>query len=369
MYKSMFIVSLLLTCGACGPATDSSSLNDIMNSVASPAGYWRPHGFNICSKLDFENLVWPGSLSQQEKDAFGLALNISGSFEGSDGWRNITNNFDGEGLSLGLLNQCLGEGSLQPLLLEMIQAHGDLMRQIFIGANFTSLNGMLDHWQKRGVVAFNDGEEEEGDAFESAPGFSPLDDEEVVADFLKRKPKPRPKPKPKPKTRNQESVDWAKKNLYVDGKGVVFLPMWMDGLTMMADSAEYRSLQLAKAFSLHQGAMALFHHFKMTQLRSYLFFFDLMVQNGGINSDLVGSIDGALSKKPHTETEKLEQILAMRLKFVRKKYAADVKARKQSLINGGGVVHGHRRDYSLEYCAEMNSSLTPISSELAGINL
>src|SRR4051794_25917173 len=57
----------------------------------------------ICSKLDFANLDWPSSMGVAEHDPFALALNISGSFEGNDGWENLTNNFDGQGLSLGLL--------------------------------------------------------------------------------------------------------------------------------------------------------------------------------------------------------------------------------------------------------------------------
>jgi len=346
-----------VACVGCGQISNFqlSPFSQVVEAVAQPtAGHWQTAGLNICSKLDFESITWPAGLTPEEQNAFALGLNISGSFEGSDGWRNITNDFDGEGLSLGLLNQCLGEGSLQPMLTEMIQKHTDLMKQIFIAGTFESLEGMLTQWQKRGMVPDNE------DQLET--GFSSLDDEDVVADFLKRKPKP--KPKPKPKTRNEESVDWAVKNLYLDSKGIIFTPAWMLGFTGMSDTAEYRSLQLAKAHSLHQGAMALFHHFKMTQVRSYLFFFDIMVQNGGINSDVIDSIDATLTKKEFSETEKLERILTIRLKFVRKKYAADVKSRKESLIKGGGFVHGINRSYDLEYCARLNSQLYPDSAEV-----
>jgi hypothetical protein len=309
---------------------------------------------NLCSKLDFANLTWPAGLTPQEKSAFALGLNISGSFEGDDGWRNITNNFDGEGLSLGLLNQCLGEGSLQPLMIQMIQSHGELMQQIFGGDSFGKVSTMLNQWQKRSLS-----EEDESDTIQ---GFSALDDEDVIADFLKRKPKP--KPKPKPKTPNEESVDWAIKNIYSDSKGLNFQPLWLMDFEAMSNSTEYRSLQLQKAYSLHQGAMALFRHFKMTQIRSYLFFFDIMVQNGGINDDVTASIDEILKRKVYSETEKLEQILAVRLKFVRRHYVGDVKARKESLIKGVGFVHGKKRDYDLEYCAQTNALLYPDAAEV-----
>lgn len=365
MHKLVFSTVLIVACVSCAKAGDlgmGAPLGTMVAGVAEPGGHWHSD-LNICSKLDMSHLTWPGNLTLQEQSVFALALNISGSFEGSDGWRNITNNFDGEGLSLGLLNQCLGEGSLQPLMIRMIDVHSDLMKQYFVGTNFDTLNQMLTEWKKHHFS--EQGEEETID------GFSSLDDEDVVNEFLaqvsaeKRKPKPKkPKPKPKPKTSNDVSVDWAVKHIYTDSKGLIFKPQWIEGLTMMSDSGEYRSLQLAKAFSLYQGAMALFHHFKTTQVRSFLFFFDLMVQNGGINSDVIDSIDAILKKKPHSETQKLRAILNYRLKFVRKKYVKDVRSRKESLINGGGFVHGLARDYDLEYCTSLNSLLYPDASEV-----
>jgi len=97
-------------------------------------------GLSICSKLDFSNLDWPTTKSTAERDPFALALNISGSFEGSDGWENLTNNFDGQGLSLGLLNQCLGQGSLQPMLIEMQNEYSAEMKAQFTVTNFNSLH-------------------------------------------------------------------------------------------------------------------------------------------------------------------------------------------------------------------------------------
>src|ERR1700677_1324186 len=76
-------------------------------------------GLVICSPLDFTNVTWSGQLSPFQEQGLELGLNISGSFEGAAGWANLTNNFDGQGLSMGLLNQNLGQGSLQPLLIEM----------------------------------------------------------------------------------------------------------------------------------------------------------------------------------------------------------------------------------------------------------
>ena len=75
-------------------------------------------------------------------------------------------------------------------------------------------------------------------------------------------------------------------------------------------------------------------------------------------------VDEILKKKDYSEADRLEQILNYRLKFVRKKYVADVRARKESLIKGGGFVHGIARDYDLEYCTSLNALLYPDASEV-----
>jgi hypothetical protein len=41
-----------------------------------------------------------------------------------------------------------------------------------------------------------------------------------------------------------------------------------------------------------------------------------------------------------------------------------VKSRKESLINGGGWVHGNSRSYDLEYCARLMSQLYPDAGDI-----
>jgi hypothetical protein len=245
-------------------------------------------------------------------------------------------------------------------MLTMLDNHATVMHEIFIGSKFESLNGMLMQWRKRTGGILQVDEEREG--------FSALDDEEVIEKFFDEinaeRGKPKPKPKPKPKTPNEESVSWAVNTIYADKSGTMFDSAWFQSLSIMADTAEYRSIQLAKANALHGRAMTLFRHFKMTQIRSYLFFFDIMVQNGGINEEIVATIDKILAKKTHSETEKLQVILKERLPFVKKKYREDVRSRKQSLIDGSGVVHQHMRSYDLEYCSQINAQLFPDASDI-----
>ena len=70
-----------------------------------------------------------------------IAANITGQFEVGSGSQ-ISGNADGQGLSLGYLQWCIGEGTLQPLLNRMDSEYNSEMVSIF-GANYTSVHAML----------------------------------------------------------------------------------------------------------------------------------------------------------------------------------------------------------------------------------
>ena len=124
-----FLISLLISCGKNATSGGPSSLTDTNhNSSTDLPTTKNPDDLTgglinakptICSNLSFNNVLWPSPLTEFQVNVFALAMNISGSFEGPDGWTNLTNNFDGQGISLGLFNQNLGQGSLQPMMLKL----------------------------------------------------------------------------------------------------------------------------------------------------------------------------------------------------------------------------------------------------------
>lgn len=64
------------------------------------------------------------SVSALEVDLFDCFSKVTGKFEGNKGFANLSGNFDGQGISAGVLQWNLGQGSLQPILLEMLEASG-----------------------------------------------------------------------------------------------------------------------------------------------------------------------------------------------------------------------------------------------------
>ena len=272
--------------------------------------------------LDFNGVTWPPELAAEDRAAIQIALNISGSYEGDDGWRNVTGNFDGQGFSLGLLNQCLGQGSLQPLLIQMRDRNPEKLKSLLASKRLDSLLGMLRKWESAPSA------ESFSKRLSMFDGFSEDTDLAISA-------------------RNQESVRWAVANLY---SGDSFDPAWKAELVALAASPEYVSLQIAAALGLHARALDDEARIGIRELRAYLMLFDVAVQNGGLYPDDLSDYAAYVRANPRaTNTSKLKKLLELRLRHVRKKYVADVRSRKSAIIDGTGKVHGEKRNLPVEY--------------------
>lgn len=294
----------------------------------------------ICSKLNFENVTWSPSLTFAERNALALALNISGSFEGSAGWSNLANNFDGQGMSFGLLNQTLGTGSLQPLMTRFSSENPALGQRIF-GSLWSSLQSMLADWN-RGlnstefllmpmVVQEKEfvGAGPDRDKYYAMPqgGLFQMD------------------------TRNQRSVTWAVNTLYVNGNGSTFKSSWKNAIKAMGETPEYISLQVEAAERLHNRALNYHDRLNFDELRAYLFLFDIVVQNGGLRSSHINSYFNYLEDNPaDSKTDNLLNLLEIRVLSSLPQWRDDVRRRKRTVILGTGTVHGASRNLPREYC-------------------
>lgn len=270
----------------------------------------------IQTKIDFSGLSWPQNFDQKDANAIALALNISGSFEGADEWANISDNFDNMGLSLGLLNQNLGQGSLQPLMMKMLQDHSDVMKSFFTTDHYDLLSQMLAQWNK-GSRNFVPKTLSLSTVFES-------------------------------NTDNSNSVVWARKNLYnSSGK---FQYQWLNELTSMARSREYRQIQFNESLKLHDQAVYYMNVMNLHELRAYLFFFDIIVQTGGFSGVEQNEFSAYIKQNPKSSsTDRLNKLLDIKASRVLVQYIQDVRSRKQTIIDGHGIVHQESRNLEKEY--------------------
>lgn len=320
---------------------------------------------NFCSKLDLEGVTWPNELASAGQAHLALALNISGSFEGRSGWANLSNNFDGMGFSIGLLQQNLGMGSMQPLLNELITAKGQGANVNLDDVHYMALKAMVSQWNKDQatkaatssfISESNDVDDSpflnddknisQYDADYDAPVSEVSNEIAPLTDVLSTK---------SIASANKNSVSWALKNVYRDG-GKTFKSDWADNLTNMAQSKPYVSLQLKYAMKLYNQAFRYFKSFKLSTLSHFLLMFDFVVQNGGFKQRVFDDYALKLKQQPNmSDQDKVLLILKLRLRDVSARWQNDVSARKKTIIFSEGTVHGAKRDLKSEYCYNPSS--------------
>lgn len=299
----------------------------------------RPVEIKICSQLDLKGIVWPKSLSFDGANAMALALNITGSFEGGDGWKNITGNFDGMGISLGLSQQNLGMGSLQPLLLQMLRKHESAAVKFFSPTQWSALGNMLNSWAvQRNWIA------------PSKPVFDELFSQEELLNSLDGKPTLlNPNSSKVTTSPEKESVDWAVSTV-LDSKGSL-MPAWSKSFVSIAVTPEYKTIQVDAALLMFEKAMHYFNYFKFRQLNSLLLMYDIVVQNGGFSTTHLNSYNSfLLANTKATEDEKTLKLVEIRAASVLPQYKNDVLSRKTAIVKSIGKVHGSQRNLEKEYC-------------------
>lgn len=308
---SILTVLLLSACG--NPLGNVLRSPDDDIPLTPDTGPHKPFDSAVCTKLDFSGMTWPSDLKPLHKEMLILALNISGSFEGADGWANLSDDFDGQGLSMGLLSQNLGQGTLQPLMIELRDKSKPVYEVTFAQARRESLLTMLAKWQ------------------------GPVKAPSLLDSILDGVTNP-----------DLESVQWARTNLYNKN---TFVPEWKKELEIFATTQPYLNLQLKASMLYDMLAKDYMNALKLTQVRSYLVMFDIVVQNGGLTKAHIQEYWNWLFKNSKaTEAERLRQIVMIRRNDVLPRWRANYLMRKVALINRKGTVNGTKRDLEKEYC-------------------
>jgi len=185
-------------------------------------------------------------------------------------------NFDGQGLSLGYLQWCIGQGTLQPLLHRMDRQYNSEVKSIF-GTNYISIHNMLLDTQA-----------------------------------------------------NQ--LTWAK-NIN-DSANHIKSP-WNTQLDNLTKNQHFISIEKDAEVYFTKQAMIICDKYKLRTVRGFALAFDIAVQNGSISSSAGKIIDAALLQNPKM-TEK--QLLAVVAKAVSGS-SPDILSRKMTIVNGQGTVH------------------------------
>lgn len=219
-------------------------------------------------------------------DAIQKAIKITASFEGS-GYANIAGNFDDQGLSIGILQWNIGQGTLQPLLSSFLNNHKSLAQNIF-GDHYAAL-----------VKAM------QGNKNEQMTWAKSIND-----------------------SRNKIKSDWKEQ------------------LVAMCNTKEFQAIQNKAMDTYIQKAYSLANTFNLTTERGLALVFDIAVQNGGFKQEQINAIKQKIKKGNLNEAEALKIIAQAAVDKSKQKYQNDVKSRKFTIVNGTGTVHG--KSYNLQ---------------------
>ncbi len=225
-------------------------------------------------------------------------LALTGAFETSAGFPDcfagIAGDFDGQGLSFGVLQWNIGQGTLQPLLAEMLSEHKAVAAEV-CGDRLDAVRAML---------------------------VAPL----------------------------TAQLQWARS--LQDPVSHRVLEPWLGMLLALGRTPEFQAVQVEHAAPVHTSAVELCTRFGVTTERALAMMFDIRVQNGSISSATEARIRADFAAIPaggtleDVEVTKLRSIANRRAEASSPTFREDVRVRKLTIANGYGTVHGV--DYDLE---------------------
>jgi fibronectin type 3 domain-containing protein len=218
-----------------------------------------------------------------------IAKNITKQFEVgiSD---QIAGDFDGQGLSLGYFQWCIGQGTLQPLLYRMDKQYNSEMKSIF-GTNYDTMHRML------------------------------LD---TPANQLK----------------------WAQS---INNSTDTIIAPWYSQLNSLRKNENFIKIeQDAEVYSVKQ-AMIICDKYKLKTVRGFALALDIVVQNGSISSDATKIIDIALGQTPNITEKSLLGVIANAVADSSDDSSGDIRSRKIAIVNGQGTVHGSKINLDENY--------------------
>lgn len=241
-----------------------------------------------------------------EPEILGKPLNerclaLTGTFESNKShpeyFANLSGDFDGQGISFGVLQWNFGQNSLQRLLGEMIANHPELMRDTFQN-HYETLTEALDA------------------------------DKEELMEFAR--------------------------SIQHPVRHYVHQP-WRGMFKALGRSAECQALQVKYADGLFQNALELCEEYGLRSERAAALMFDIKVQNGSIRRVTKAQILAAFDDLPGNLAREAREVEQMRIVANRRaeasnpRWVEDVRARKICCANGEGAVHGVPFDLAAQF--------------------
>jgi putative peptidoglycan binding protein len=227
-------------------------------------------------------------------------LALTGSFETDapipECFCGLSGDFDGQGLSFGVLQWNLGQGSLQPLLADALRSAPSVMKTVF-NTQLPVLRAVLSE---------------------------PIGDQLEWARSLQN-------------PRRQMAEPWA---------GM---------FRSLGRTDEFQRIEMKYATSLFKRAKTLSASYGLISERGVALMFDILTQNGGIRPTVEATIREDFARLDpelagdDREVARMRIIANRRAEAANPRWIADVRARKLTIAEGTGTVHGKRYDLGQMY--------------------
>jgi hypothetical protein len=227
------------------------------------------------------------------------SLALTGAFETDTGppgcFAGLSGDFDQQGLSFGVCQWNLGQGSLQPLLTAMDRGHAVVVDEVF-GPHAAELRAMLA-------------------------------------------------------SSRDEQLAWAQS---IQNPRSVVVEPWRGLFKSLGRRPEFQAVEVDAAGRMYQQALAWCRTYGVRSERAVALMFDIRVQNGSISDTTRAQIERDFqaigSADPEAaEVERLRVIATRRAEAANPKWVADVRTRKLTIANGVGTVHGAHYDLEAQY--------------------
>jgi hypothetical protein len=216
----------------------------------------------------------------------------------------MTGNFDGQGMSFGALQWNFGQGTLQPLLKEMLTNHRDTAATIF--------GAYLDQLQQ--AISGSTG---------AALSFA------------------------------ASIQDQAKKTI---------TDPWKQMFRSLGLTPEFQAIEVKGAAAYYGRAVKLCTDYGLRTGRGRALMFDICVQNGSIADNVRALIVADFGKIPQSlsaeevEIAKMRSVANRRAEAANPKFVEDVRRRKLCIAEGKGVVHGITYDLAGQFGLDLRNA-------------
>jgi hypothetical protein len=244
-------------------------------------GFQQENRLAQTGKIDDE--TWKLLTSSDAPDLRQRCLQATADFEGT-GFTKAVGNFDGAGLTWGIIGFTLSNGELTRLLKEIRSSHADIFRAAF-GDLTARINQVLD----------------------AGPA---------------------------------EQMSFAN-SISVGSSKMKILDVWADAFARLGSDPAVQEIQLRHTERFFDIAMRDVGRFGVENELGLALCFDIAVQNGGIDSTEAARINSKLMQTPPTTQQDRRIIIAnVVAENSRPRFVEDVRRRKLTLATGSGTIHG-----------------------------